>query len=55
MEFAIGVVIGVVIGLIADRRKKLKTAKKPSSSTNEHQKSDEELISVVQPTIDSNK
>ena len=55
MEFAIGIGIGVVIGLIADRRMKIKIAKKPSFSTNEHQKSDEELISVVLPTIDSNK
>ena len=55
MEFAIGIGIGVVIGLIADRRKKLKTAKKPSSSTNEQQKLDEELITVVLPTIDNNK
>ena len=55
MEFAIGIGIGVVIGLIADRRKKLKTAKKPSPSTNEQQKSDEELIAVVLPTIDNNK
>ena len=55
MEFAIGIGIGVVIGLIADRRKKLKTAKKPSFSTNERQKSDEELITVVLPTIDNNK
>ena len=55
MEFAIGIGIGVVIGIIVDRRKKLKTAKKPSLSTNEQQKSDEELISVVLPTIDSNK
>ena len=55
MEFAIGIGIGVVIGLIADRRKKLKTAKKPSPSTNEQQKLDEELITVVLPTIDNNK
>ena len=55
MEFAIGIGIGVVIGLIADRRKKLKIAKKPSPSTNEQQKLDEELITVVLPTIDNNK
>ena len=55
MEFAIGIGIGVVIGLIADRRKKLKTAKKPSPSTNQQQKLDEELITVVLPTIDNNK
>ena len=55
MEFAIGIGIGVVIGLIADRRKKLKTTKKPSPSTNEQQKSDEELITVVLPTIDNDK
>ena len=55
MEFAIGIGIGVVIGLIADSRKKLKTAKKPSPSTNEQQKSDGELISVVLPTVDKDK
>ena len=55
MEFAIGIGIGVVIGLIADRRKKLKIAKKPSPSTNEHQRSDEEIITVVLPTIDNSK
>ena len=55
MEFAIGIGIGVVIGLIADRRKKLKTAKKPSPSTNQQQKLDEELITVVLPTIDNSK
>ena len=55
MEFAIGIGIGVVIGLIVDRRKKLKTTKKPSPSTNEQQKLDEELITVVLPTIDNNK
>ena len=55
MEFAIGIGIGVAIGLIADRQKKLKTTKKPSLSTNEQQKSDEELITIVLPTIDNNK
>ena len=55
MEFAIAIGIGVVIGLIVDRRKKLKTTTKPSLSTNEQQKSDEELITVVLPTIDNNK
>ena len=55
MEFAIGIGIGVVIGLIADGRKKLKTTTKPSPSTNEQQKLDEELITVVLPTIDNNK
>ena len=32
MEFAIGIGIGVVIGLIADRRKKLKTTKNRASA-----------------------
>ena len=55
MEFAIGIGIGVVNGLIAVRRKKFKTTTKPSPSTNEQRKSDEELKTVVLPTIDNDK
>lgn len=59
MEFAIGIGIGVVIALIAGKRKKRNAQKKsaPNADT-EHlkrQKADEELITIILPTINNDK
>ncbi len=60
MEFAIGIGIGVIIALIAAKRKKHDTVHPQSGSgaNTEHerqQKADEELITVVLPTINHDK
>ena len=59
MEFAIGVGIGVTIALIAGKRKKRNTQHKGSLNADverqRRQKADEELITVILPTIDNDK
>jgi hypothetical protein len=60
MEFAIGIGIGVIIALIAAKRKKRGTMQSRSGSgaKTEHdrrQKVDEELITVILPTINHDK
>ena len=59
MEFAIGIGIGVVIALIAGKRKKRNSQTDNSPDANaerlRRQKADEELITVILPTINNDK
>lgn len=56
MEFAIGIGIGIIIGLITDRRKKRpKVTPNTDAERLKRQKADEEIVTVVLPTIDNNK
>lgn len=59
MEFAIGIGIGVVIALIAGKQKKCNSQAKSISGVNaerlRRQKADEEIITVILPTISSDK
>lgn len=59
MEFAIGIGIGVVIALIAGKRKKRNSQTDSSPDANaerlRRQKVDEELITVILPTINNDK
>lgn len=59
MEVAIGIGIGVAIALIAGKRKKHSVQPKSDLSVNEErqrqQKADEELITVIMPTINNDK
>jgi hypothetical protein len=59
MEFAIGLGIGAVIALVFGKRKKRKTQPKSSSSPaierEQLKKADEELITVILPTINHDK
>lgn len=59
MEFAIGIGIGVVIALIAGKRKNRnpQTNSGPSTDAKRQQrkKADEELITVIMPTINNDK
>ena len=59
MEIAIGIVIGVSIALIAGQRKKRDVPSNTSPSVDaerrRQQKADEELITVIMPTINNDK
>ena len=59
MEFAIGIGIGAVIALIAGKRKKRNSQTDSSPDANaerlRRQKVDEELITVILPTINNDK
>lgn len=54
MEIAIGLGIGVIIGLLTGHRKRAQRVKKVITATSKEErqrKADEELITVVLPTI----
>ena len=59
MEFAIGIGIGAVIALIGGKRKKRNSQADSSPDANaerlRRQKADEELITVILPTINNDK
>ena len=61
MEFAIGVGIGIIIAMATRRRKKRRNRNQLSSGKStqaEHkrmQQADEELITVILPTINNDK
>ena len=61
MEFAFGVGIGIIIAMVIGRRKKRRKRNQLSSGKStqaEHkrlQQADEELITVVLPTINNDK